>query len=124
MQPIYDQIQELKNAGKNDEAIALYDALGEKGKEVYKKIKAQKKSEQTKEGKLDLLPTFQKIRSLKEEGKTEEAIQMYDSLTDEQKKYYQLLKKQLEGEKVSEAETSGLSKMVLSALGIETASAM
>ena len=124
IQPIYDQIQELKNAGKNEEAIALYDSLGEKGKDVYKKIKSQKKSEQTKEGKLDLLPTFQKIRSLKEEGKVDEAIQMYDSLTDEQKKYYQLLKKQLEGKKVSEAETSGLSKMVLSALGIETASAM
>lgn len=124
IQPIYDQIQEMKKAGKEEEALALYDSLGEKGKEVYKKVKSKAKAEETKIGKQEILPTFREIRKLKEEGKADEAVQMYESLTDDEKKYYQLLKKQIEkGEPLPEAESS-LKKNILKAFGVESASAM
>lgn len=124
IQPIYDQIQEMKKAGKEEEALALYDSLGEKGKEVYKKVKSKAKAEETKIGKQEILPTFREIRKLKEEGKADEALQVYEALTDDEKKYYQLLKKQIEkGEPLPEEESS-LKKNILKAFGVESASAM
>ncbi len=95
VQPIYDQIQKLKQAGKNEEAIKMYDSLGEKGKTIYKKIKSAEKAKQTVQLKQDILPTFQKIRGLKEQGNTQQALSLYNSLSDDEKKAYQLLKKQL-----------------------------
>lgn len=124
IQPIYNQIQEMKKAGKEEEALALYDSLGEKGKEVYKKVKSKAKAEETKIGKQEILPTFREIRKLKEEGKADEALQVYEALTDDEKKYYQLLKKQIEkGEPLPEEESS-LKKNILKAFGVESASAM
>ncbi len=96
VKPIYDQIQKLRADGKEEEALAMYESLGEPGKEVYAKLRTQRKKEETIEGKKDILPTFQKIRKLKAQGKEEEALAMYESLDDNQRKYYQLLKKQLE----------------------------
>lgn len=102
IQPYYDEVQRLKKEGKDEEAIAIYDSLGEKGKTVYKKIKAQATAEATKQGKADILPKFQEIRKMKREGKTDEAIAEYEKLTDEEKKYYQLLKKQLDDKPTGE----------------------
>lgn len=125
IQPIYDHIQELKKSGKDQEAIDLYDSLGDKGKEVYKKIKSKVTAEATKQGKADILPTFQKIRKLKQEGKTQEALDMYDALDENQQKYYQLLKKQLDQKPDGTvSESSPIKDTLLSALGVEKASAM
>lgn len=95
IKPFYDQIQQLKKEGKTQEALEIYDSLGDKGKEVYQKIKSQSKTQETKKGKEEMLPTFQKIRALKDTNPGE-AVRMYNALSDDEKKYYQLLKKQLE----------------------------
>lgn len=125
IQPFYDKVQELKKAGKDQEAIDLYDSLGDKGKTVYKKIKSQVTAEATKQGKADILPTFQKIRKMKADGQTEEALNLYNSLNEDQQKYYQLLKKQLDQKPTGAvSDSSPVKDMVLSALGVEKASAM
>ncbi len=94
-------LRKLKNTStklkehKDQGALDLFNTLGDHGKDVYKKYKSQITAEETKQGKQDILPTFREIRKLKEQGKTEEALNKYNALDDKQKKYYQLLKKQL-----------------------------
>lgn len=95
IQPIYDEVQQLIKDGKQDEAQVIVDNLGDKGYEVYKKIKAKDVAEKTKEGKKAFLPTYRKIRKLADEGKTEEATAILDNLTDDEYKYYKAFKKQL-----------------------------
>lgn len=101
--PIYNDIQQLKASGKNAEAIARFNELSDQEKDAYKNYKASIVSSQTSQDKKNILPTFQKIRSLKEEGKDQEALQTYNALSDDQKKAYQLVKKQKDREaKVAE----------------------
>lgn len=123
IQPFYDQVQKLKAEGKNQEALDIYNSLGDKGKTVYKKIKSQENAIKTKQDKADILPIFQSIRKMKEDGDSQGALDSYNALSDDQKKAYQLLKKQLDNNPVSENNNS-LSKNLFSALGVESASAM
>lgn len=93
LDPVYKNIQSLKAEGKNDEAIQIYDELSEGEKEIYQQVKKNAVREQTTQSKREILPVFQEIRNLKDAGKVEEAIARYDSLSEEQKKYYQMVKK-------------------------------
>lgn len=93
MQPTFDKVQKLKAEGKVDEAKAIVDALNDDQYDTYKTMLTALKSKTTSQNKMNLTPVFQKIQELKNAGKLEEAGQIVDSLTDEEYKNYQALKK-------------------------------
>lgn len=96
IRPLYEKAQKLLAEGKEAEAQEVVDSLGDKGYEIYKKLRSADKAEKTKQGKRDILPTYQKAKKLIKAGKQEEAQALVDSLTDEEYKYYEAVKKQLE----------------------------
>lgn len=95
IQPFYDDIQKLIKEGRDDEAKVIYDSLGEKGKEVYSRIKNRNRAEKLAVDKKAILPTYQKIQSLIEAGKDDEARAIYDTLDKDQLYAYSLVKKAL-----------------------------
>lgn len=93
LEPVYEQVQKLRSEGKIEEARGLYDNLSDEEKTIYAKVKESAQREATTEGKKAILPVFQELRAMKAAGKTEEALVIYNALTEEQQKYYQLVKK-------------------------------
>jgi len=129
----YDEIQLMKEEGRVQEAINLYNSLDEKELAAYKKHKSSVKAAETKKGKAEILPVFQEIRRMKAEGRVDEAISAYDALSEDQKRYYQLLKEQAKeatsasGDKTSMAPAEGegidASKLLATLTGAKTAQA-
>lgn len=95
IKPIYDQIQELKEQDP-DQAVAVYDELTEEEKASYKVYKTRIKTQETLAGKKAILPVFQDIRAMKDSGDVDGAIAKYDALSEDQKRYYKLVKDQVE----------------------------
>lgn len=95
---IYDRIQLLKEAGKQDEVDQIFNSLSDEDHQLYQDIKTAETTKKTTEGKKEIFPIYQKVQSLKESN-PEEAQKLFDSLTDEQHKYYELVKKQLTSQK-------------------------
>jgi hypothetical protein len=93
IKPIYEQIQKLKDNGKETEALDIYKGLSDTQIATYQEYKKKLASDKAVQGKKDILPKFQAIRKLKDEGKDTEAINTYNALTDEEKGYYQSVKK-------------------------------
>lgn len=95
MKDYYEQVQALKAAGKPDEAVALFESLSEDQKVLYKSYRQKYMAKETAAGKQAILPEFQRIRALKARD-PQAAVAEYEKLSDQQKKYYQLVKKQVE----------------------------
>lgn len=105
VQPVYDKIQKLKEEGKDDEALSLYNDLSDDQKDTYKKIKSAAKSKETLQLQKDTLPVYQKIQKLKSAGNDEEALATYNALSDDQKKAYKSIKKKIgEDQKAADGE--------------------
>lgn len=96
IRPIYDQAQALKAEGKIEEANALWAALSEKDKEIYKGIKSSEKAKATVELERKLVPLYDKLQAMKTEGRVEEANAIYYALSPEEQHAYTLLKKKLQ----------------------------
>lgn len=99
MQPIYDKVQELKAAGKEDEAQAIVDDLSDADYELYKQVRTKAVAAATLQGKKDILPTYLQVQKLKSDGKIDEAQAIVDGLSEDQYKYYGLVKTQIEKDK-------------------------
>jgi hypothetical protein len=95
VQPVYDSVQKLKSEGKLDEAKNIVDALSEDEWKIYKQIKSTDTRETTLQTKKDVLPTYRQVQKLKEQGKTDEAKAIVDSLSAEEWKAYKLIRDQL-----------------------------
>jgi hypothetical protein len=97
---VYDQVQTLKEEGREDEALKLVKEAfpntpeGDAGYEIYKKIKTAEKTKKTNERKEELLPLVEKVYKLKEKGSLEEAQALVDELSDEDYELYQRVKKE------------------------------
>jgi len=104
IKPIYDKAQQMIKEGKKEEATTFVNALSKEQKEVYKKYKTQEKTKETLQGKKDILPFYLEMQELK---KTDagEAKKQVNSLPEEKKQYYKLIKEQVErDEKAGEGE--------------------
>lgn len=101
IQPIYDEVKKLDEAGRGEEAQAIVDDLSDADYEVYKKIKTTEKTKKTLEGKKKMLPIYSDIQKMGDE----EAQKALDSLSDEEYEYYKAIKKdRKELEKAKEGE--------------------
>lgn len=89
---IYDKAHSLMKDGKKDEAQSLVNELSDSDYEIYKKIKHGETAKETLQGKKDIMPTYFEIQKTLKTN-PDEAQKMVDNLTDEQYKYYQLVKK-------------------------------
>jgi len=90
---VYNYIQELKAKGNEQEALQIFNDLSDEEKAIYKNVKSEKTKQENADGKRAVMPAFVEIRTLKDSGKAQEAIEAYNALSEEEKKYYQLLKK-------------------------------
>lgn len=94
VKPLYEDVQKLLAAGNETEALKLHDSLTTEEKAIYKSIKTSDKRRQTQQGKSEIYDIFLQIQKMKKEGREQEALDIYNSLSDEDKHYYQLVKKQ------------------------------
>lgn len=93
IKPIYDKIQET-NKTSPEEAKKMVNDLSDADYETYKKYRTQQRAQQTIEGKKKLLPKYLEIQEL---NKTDpiEAKRMVEALSDDEYKYYKLIKEQI-----------------------------
>jgi hypothetical protein len=93
--PIYIEAQKLKEAGKEQEALDLVNSLTDEQYATYKELKTKDKKKATSELKKQILPIYQKAQKLKESGMEQEALDLVNSLSDDEYRVYKLLKDQL-----------------------------
>lgn len=84
----YDQAQALLKAGKAQEAQALVNSLSDNDYELYKKFRQRDNKIQADEVKVRIEPIYKEIRQLYDQGKTAEAQQMVNALTEDEYKAY------------------------------------
>jgi hypothetical protein len=89
---VYDQVQELKTQGKTDEAKKIVDSLSEEDWSLYKKFRDKDKQVAKDELVSKLTPFYKEIQKMKEEGRTEEAKQRIDALTEAEWEAYKYIK--------------------------------
>lgn len=99
LQPIYDKVQELKNAGDETQAQAIVDDLSDADYETYKSVRTKAITAATLQGKKDILPIYQEVQQHVADGEEDKAMEIIDNMTDDQYKYYGLVKKQVENDK-------------------------
>lgn len=92
VQPIFDRVQDLKDAGKVDEAQSIVDGLSEEDYATYKKIKATGTRKNTSNTEAKLFQTYQQVQKLKDGGNLDAAQKIVDSLSDDEYHAYTLLK--------------------------------
>lgn len=103
LMPTYNKIKELAKSGDLDTARDAYESLSTKEKEVFKAIKSDEKAEETLKGKKNILPTFVKIRDLVVANKKDEAKEIYNQLSEDEQRYFDLVKKDFEKQQKAEA---------------------
>ena len=91
--PTFDQIQSLLQSGQQDQAQQALDKLSDSDYQLYKDLKAASTRTTTTKGEAQFTPTYQQIKNLLQQGKTDQAQQILNGLTDQEYKYYQLMKK-------------------------------
>lgn len=101
---IYDQVQALKEAGKMEEAQKIVDGLSDASYEIYKDVRTAEKAKATIQGKKDLLPIYHQIQELKNTN-PKEAQKIVDGFTDDEYRYYTLLKESFEKAKTGQKPT-------------------
>lgn len=90
--PVFDEIRNLVNEGRIDEAQQKLDSLSDADYKLYKKYRQSEKTSSTNETKVEIYATYNQIQNLVKEGKTEEAQKILDGLTDEEYRAYKSLK--------------------------------
>lgn len=93
---VYEENQRLIQQGRTEDALAILKNMSAEDQAAYKKYKTGLKREKTLIERKNMLPTFQKLRAMKEAGKADEALAEYSALSDEDKASYQAIKKQVE----------------------------
>ncbi len=88
VQPIYDEAQKLIANGDTAGATALVDQLSDADYETYKKIKTGVTAQKTIEGKKNILPRYNEIQKMT----PDEQQAVVDAMTDDEYKYYKLVK--------------------------------
>jgi hypothetical protein len=91
--PTFDKIQQLLQSGQKDEALKEVNALSDSDYELYKDLKAGTSRSSTTKAEAQFLPIFRSVQSLLKEGKTDQANQIVNGLSDPDWKLYQSLKK-------------------------------
>lgn len=92
-QPTFDKVQKLKEEGKIEEAKAIVDALSDYEYDFYKTMLKSVKAKETNTKKVEILPLYEQVQQLKDQGRIEEASEIVDSLSEEDYKAYSSLKK-------------------------------
>jgi hypothetical protein len=95
IQPLYEQAQQLIKEGKDSEADQIVNNLSDEDWAVYKTIKASDKRYSTSVMEQKMFATYKKIQELLSSGKQNEADNMVNSMSDEEYKAYDLLRKRL-----------------------------
>lgn len=106
VQPKYDEIQKLVEAGKTDEAGTLLDALSPEDYAIYKTLKASDKRRATTAGEARLYSVVQQVQALVAAGKEDEAGKIIDGLSEEDYRLYKLAKKRLPGSESTATSTT------------------
>ena len=94
--PKFQEIKDLVDDGKIEEAQAAIEALTDDEYEAYKNIKASLKRKETLELSREMDDTVYKVRELVKQGKNSEAQSIVDDLTDAEYRAYQSAKKRIE----------------------------
>ncbi len=94
-QPTYDKIRDLVLAGKKDAAATIYNALSDADKAEFKKIKASEAAKETNALKLKMKPVVDQVKNLVFSGDKEKAAEIYNALSDKEKKAFLSVKKSL-----------------------------
>lgn len=92
-QPTYDSIRGIMKAGDTQKATALYKALSDSDKAIYDSMKKSELAKDKLARERNIFPIVQKGRSLMTSGKTAEAHALYNSLSPDDKKAYDAVKK-------------------------------
>jgi len=92
--PVFKEIQDMIRAGKTEEAQTKLDALPDEEYAMYKSMKTSAKSSATFSGKAKMYETYNTMQDLIKSGQTEKAQTILESFSEDEYKYYQLLKKQ------------------------------
>lgn len=92
IQPVFDEAQRLLSTGDTEGAKELVNQLSQADYLTYKKIKSATQAQKTVEGKKAILPVFNEAQKLLNEGDAEGAKQLVNGLSDEEYKYYKLVK--------------------------------
>ena len=93
MMPIYQEIRDLNAGGRTQEAIDKYMKLTDEQRAIYKSLKSSEKSKLTTQRKIEIQTIYDNIQQLKYEGRIDEANIIYSSLSPEDMKAYQAIKK-------------------------------
>jgi hypothetical protein len=93
IQPIYDQVQKLKDSGDDAGAQTIVDGLSEEDYNIYKAIKSSGTRTDTINSEARLFQTYQHLQQLKQNGREDEAQRIVDDMPDDEYKAYELLKK-------------------------------
>lgn len=91
---IYDSNQKLKEEGKVAEANKVYNDLNKSEKYVYDQIKSDAKRTATNKRKPAIQKIYNQLQDLKASGRVEEANDIYQGLSDDDKRIYDSIKKQ------------------------------
>ena len=94
VQKIYDDLQKMKEAGNTEQANKIYRALPKEQKKLYDELKSSAKTKATNDMKIQLFPLYEELQALKASGRQAEADRRYNQLSKEEKRVYQLIKKQ------------------------------
>lgn len=92
LKPTFNKVQELVRAGKKDEAARMVNKLSDDDYKAFKKVRSAYLAKKTKDEKLQMQPTFDKVKELVKAGKKKEAQKIIDAMTDREYHVYTLLK--------------------------------
>lgn len=93
LQPTYDKVKALVDAGKKDEAAAITGAMSADEYATYKKMKAADQTKATLAAEATLFPTYQKIQDLLKQDDKAGAAALTSKMSADDYRVYQLLKK-------------------------------
>ena len=95
IQPIYDELQIMKQEGRKAEADKIYFALPEVDRKIYKGIKQSEKRKRIGTLKVEMYPLAKELQAMKEQGRKDEANKIYFALPADKRAAYKQVKKEL-----------------------------
>lgn len=93
--PTYTEIRNILKSGNEEEAIRRYEELTDDQRKIYDSLKKSELAKEKLAREKAIYPTVRKGRRLMNEGKTDEAWELYNSLSDEDRAAYDAVKKRL-----------------------------
>lgn len=88
IQSTYEELKQLKQEGKTEEAQSILDNLSTQEQTDLKKYIATQKTQATKNREVELIPLVQQIKNLKAAGKIDEAQTLLDKVPEEDHKAF------------------------------------